>query len=181
MYYNIHMNNIVYHGVFIAIYAILYSMLEIEIEGNAGWAKNLPTVASGIGQFTIYHLLMNFIVIMTISYALYSKNYSNWLILFFIIAWFLIEDFVWFCLSPFYTIKKYTQDNIPWHSKQPWLLNSPLHNWIGIIVMFLIAIFSEKTNVLFQSFITMSGIVLGVIILSPIYHNWYIHSHNKHK
>jgi len=88
---------------------------------------------------------------------------------------------MWFCLSPFYTIKKYTQDNIPWHSKQPWLLNSPLHNWIGIIVMFLIAIFSEKTNVLFQSFITMSGIVLGVIILSPIYHNWYIHSHNKHK
>ena len=34
------MNNIVRHGLFIAIYAILYSMLEIEIEGKAGWAKN---------------------------------------------------------------------------------------------------------------------------------------------
>lgn len=175
------MNNIIRHGVFIAFYAILYSMLEIEIEGNVGWAKNLPTVASGIGQFTIYHLLMNFIVIMTISYALYSKNYSKWIILFFIIAWFLIEDFMWFCLSPFYTLKKYTRDNISWHSNQPWILNSPLHNWVGVISMFFIAIFSEKTNALFQSFAAMSVIVLGVIILSPLYHDWYISSHNKHK
>ncbi len=88
------MNNIIRHGIFIAIYAILYSILEIEIEGNAGWAKNLPTVASGIGPLTMYHLLMNIIVILTISYSLYSKTYSNWIVLYFIIAWFLIEDFM---------------------------------------------------------------------------------------
>ena len=173
------MNNIIRHGIFIAIYAILYSMLEIEIEGNAGWAKNLPTVASGIGPLTMYHLLMNIIVILTISYSLYSKTYSNWIVLYFIIAWFLIEDFMWFCLSPFYTLKKYSQENIAWHGKQPWILNSPLHNWIGISVMFLIAIFSKNRYVLFQSFIAMSLIVLGVIILSPIYHNWYIQTHKR--
>ena len=38
---------------------------------------------------------------------------------------------------------------------------------------------SKNRYVLFQSFIAMSLIVLGVIILSPIYHSWYTQTHKR--
>ena len=168
---------IISHGIFIAIYAILYSMLEIEIEGKAGWAKNLPTAASGIGRFTIYHLLMNLIVIITIAYAINFTQSSNILtIIFFIVSWFLIQDYMWFILNPFYTFKKYTQKNIPWHGQQMWILNMPLHNWLGLIGMLLIAILNGKKS-LIEAFVVMGVIVLCGVILSPIYHKWYTRIH----
>ena len=30
-------------GLYIMIYAILFSLLEIEMEGKYGWAENMPT------------------------------------------------------------------------------------------------------------------------------------------
>ena len=52
------MNNLIIHTIFIVIFAVLYSILEIEIEGKSGWAENLPTQYSGIGRLTYYHVIM---------------------------------------------------------------------------------------------------------------------------
>ena len=82
------MDKLIYHSLFIAIYAILYSTLEIETEGkDGGWAKNLPTAPSGIGPLTYYHAIMNIIVILTVSYStfLVSKNICNFIFYYFMV------------------------------------------------------------------------------------------------
>ena len=60
--YNVYINMLYVHSVFIFIFSVLYSILEIEIEGkDGGWAKNIPTVPSGLGILTNYHFIMNII------------------------------------------------------------------------------------------------------------------------
>ena len=48
-------------SLFICIFALLYALLEIEIEGQDGWAKNLPTPQIFL-HFTQYHVIMNLII-----------------------------------------------------------------------------------------------------------------------
>lgn len=171
------MNMLIYHSIFIAIYAILYSALEIEMEGkDGGWAKNLPTVPSGIGELTIYHCIMNIIIILTVAYSTRLVNKKISIIIFFTIAWFLIEDFIWFILNPHFTFKKYTKKDIWWHGKQLWILGSPLHNWIGFIAMGIFAYIS-KEKILAPSMMVMLSIVLFTIYISPFFHKWHNTTH----
>ena len=171
---NIFMKQEILHGIFIAVFAILYSALEIEIEGaDGGWAKNLPTVPSYIGELTVYHVIMNIIIILVVVYSSYMiKDANLWLAIFFVIAWFLIEDFVWFVLNPFFTIKKYTKKDIWWHGKQPWILGMPLHNWGGFLGMLVIGFITKR-----KSLIWALGAMLGVVgittLAAPLYHIWY--------
>ena len=51
-------------ALFIFSYSTLYSLLEIELEAKEGWCKNLPTPVV-LGKFTLYHVLMNIIVIIS--------------------------------------------------------------------------------------------------------------------
>ena len=173
------MNKLVYHSLFITVYAVLYSILEIEIEGkDGGWAKFLPTVPSGLGELTVYHVIMNLIVILTVVYSTYSVSKNPFLIVFFVVAWFLLEDFFWFVLNPYFTLKKYTKKDIWWHGRQPWLLGSPMHNWVGIISLILLACLSGKKNI-YQSFLVMLIIGGATILGAPLYHSWYKETHEK--
>ena len=122
------MNKLAIHGIFIFLFAALYSILEIEIEGKNGWAKNLPTTKSGLFNLTIYHLIMNVIICLVVGYSTWIISKDFTIVLFYIIAWFLIEDFLWFVLNPYFTIKKYNEKSIDWHKN--WLMGIPLHNWI---------------------------------------------------
>lgn len=158
-------------ALFISIYAILYSALEIEIEGPYGWAKKLPTVKMFNTRFTGYHILMNITVIMSIAYAIIPRKGLLYGI-FFIIAWFLIEDFCWFVLNPYYGINKYYKENISWH-EGPWPLGIPIHNYIGIsLMLIIIAIYSEKME-LVKSMIFMISCVILTIFIAPLYQNYY--------
>ena len=171
------MNKLIYHSIFITIYAILYSTLEIEIEGkDGGWAKNLPTAPSGIGPLTYYHAIMNIIVILTVIYSTFLINKKFSVILFFTISWFLIEDFAWFVLNPYFTLKKYTKKDIWWHGRQPWILGSPIHNWIGLGGLLALRFISGE-KILGTSLFTMISIILLTIISAPLYHKWYLNEH----
>ena len=46
------------NGIFVFIVSIIYSLIEIEMEGKHGWCKNLPTAKKVVSSFTLYHLLM---------------------------------------------------------------------------------------------------------------------------
>ena len=145
-------------------------MLEIEIEGEHGWAKKLPTTSSGILHFTTYHINMNVIIFLVVIYStlLVSKNLGT--TIFFVIAWFLIEDFIWFCLNPYYTLKKYDKEHVLWH--KDWFMCSPLHNWYGISVMLFIVLLHKNLDLL-KAFIMMSILTLITISTSGYYHRWY--------
>lgn len=171
------MNNLIIHTIFIVIFAILYSILEIEIEGKSGWAENLPTQYSGIGRLTYYHVIMNITIILVITYStLLIKDTNLWIVLFYIIIWFLVEDFSWFVLNPYYTLDKYSRENIWWHSDQEWILKNPMHNWIGIVVLLLILIITQDIKLL-NSLIVTIIMVLIMILISEEYHRWYIKRH----
>ena len=147
---------------FIALYAILWGAMEVEIEGEkGGWAKNLPTKKFLGSHFTIYHLLMNLIVILTIIFVMWVEEADFWETLFYISAWFLIEDFSWFMINPGFGIKKYNKKDIWWHGKQPWILGMPLHNYVAIGVMALCAGVSTN-NDLWYSFAMLLGITLSI-------------------
>ena len=156
-------------AVFISVYAILYSMMEIEIEGtDGGWAKNLKTVPSGIGRFTCYHLIMNIIVILTIFYALIPRC-NIWTVVFFTAAWFAIEDTFWFILNPGFTLTRYKQSEIWWHAHQPWPCGIPMHNWVAFATMLVSGLLARNWRLL-VSFGVMAGLCGITIAAAPLYH-----------
>jgi len=168
------MNKLLDHSLFITIFAILFSMLEIEVEGkDGGWAKNIPTSQSGIGIFTNYHIIMNIMIILVVSYSTLILTNNIYIILFYIISWFAIEDFCWFVLNPYFTIDKYTKEDIWWHSNQPWIYNMPMHNILSLILILILIIINNDIT-LFYSLILMIFIVYITILLSPYYHKWYL-------
>ena len=162
-------------GFFVAIYAILYSALEIEIEAQHGWAAKLPTVPMFGTRFTGYHILMNITVIMSLAYALMPRGFFYGL--FFIIAWFLIEDFCWFVISPYYGLDKYNKKNVKWHGDN-WPLGIPIHNYYGLAAMIFCAFMTNDLDLLVSA-LTMIGLVGLSIFLTPYYHKMYYEVREK--
>ena len=72
--------NIIILSQYTYFYAILFSLLEVEIEGLYGWGKKLPTftITTGIFKnFTFYHLIMAAIVFLTnIFPVMLAMNYQ---------------------------------------------------------------------------------------------------------
>ena len=160
-------------ALYITIYAILFSLLEIEAEGKHGWANKLPTPPA-LFTLTTYHVIMNIMVIFTLVYSLYPNNIYT--MIFYIVAWFLIEDTMWFMLNPHYTIHEYKRENIWWLNGQNWYMGMPLQNYIGLGIM-AIAAFLNKSKDLLYGGLTMA-ITIGIILyLAPYYHQYYIHTH----
>ena len=118
-----------------AIESTLYSLIEIEIEGNNGWAAKLPTPVifrlGGKGM-TLYHLYMTLLIFVVMAFQTgLVLNISSFLSTFaYFLQFLFIEDTLWFILNPFYTINKYTKKDIWWHSTQPWILGIPLDNYL---------------------------------------------------
>ena len=120
----------------------LHARMEIEIEGPNGWAANLPTkrydtklsrLIFGV-PITRYHLVMMATVFAfahlpalvvhpwTVQHELFVLGYA--------ILHFCLEDFLWFAFNPAFGVKKFTHENIWWHSR--WFLGLPLAYWTGI-------------------------------------------------
>ena len=59
---------------------------------------------------------MNLIVILTVIFTMWVEQADFWETLFYISAWFLIEDFSWFMINPGFGPKKYTSKDIWWCS-----------------------------------------------------------------
>jgi len=53
------MNNVVISGIFWLIFAIVLALLEVEIEGQKGWAEKLPTWYKRTGIGKVYGFVMN--------------------------------------------------------------------------------------------------------------------------
>ena len=51
-------------------HALLWSLMEVETEGKRGWMYDSQTQCSGILAFTWYHIVMNRIAMMTVTFIL---------------------------------------------------------------------------------------------------------------
>lgn len=147
--------SLVVTNVYLFIMAVVLAILEIQIEGEHGWAKNLPTwrpknnswltrlysrMMSG-KELTGYHLSMfGFVfLILHLPYAFgLSLTLDNWLktmSIFFLFS--ALWDFLWFVLNPYYPLKKFKAEYLSFHHKQ-WLLGVPVDYYFALIFSFLI-------------------------------------------
>lgn len=132
--------------IFIIIISFCFANLEIQIEGAAGWAKNLPTwriekhwlldLFWGGRPLTGYHFWAMLFIILFFHAPFFYLSEWSWqleakVIGGFVLFW-AIEDFLWFVLNPGFGIRKFKKQNIPWHPR--WILGLPLDYWIFLPV-----------------------------------------------
>lgn len=146
--------SIILTTIYFFILALSLAILEIQIEGAHGWAKNLPTwrpaantwysklyaqIMSG-KELTGYHLSM-FGFVLLVFHLPYIYGYPldlvNWLktlsaYLMFVIIW----DFLWFVLNPYHPLKNFRKEHIWWHKS--WFLGLPIDYYLGCLFSLLV-------------------------------------------
>lgn len=123
--------------------AAIFAALEIQIEGDAGWAADLPTwrVDSrwlrpllGGRPLTGYHLYCQlFMLVMVhlpygLSLASPSLKTEARIVAFLMLFW-ILEDFLWFVFNPRYGLAGFTRERATWHADSWWWI-MPREYWI---------------------------------------------------
>lgn len=157
------------NGIFVFIVSIIYSLIEIEMEGKHGWCKNLPTAKKVVSSFTLYHLLMMSLILILFYQQFHKKDI--WLITFYITAFFFIEDFLWFILNPFFTYDKYKKENIPWHKQ--WIGGQPIENYICYFITLVTYFKTKFKSEQMTSIMNISILIFLTMSLAPLYHKFY--------
>lgn len=180
------MMEIVVTNIYIFVLAVVLALLEIQVEGQHGWAKNLPTwrphaknwyvqvyskLMSG-KELTGYHALM-FSFVFLVFHLPYifglSLTFDHWIkTLSFYFMFIVIWDFLWYVLNPYYPLKHFKQEHIIWHSK--WFLGLPVDYYWGIVVSLLVLlpqIVMGKDNALLGWWVA-NIILFGVELLLTI-------------
>jgi hypothetical protein len=129
--------------IWMIILAFLHALQETQIEGNAGWARHLPTFRISTfvtklllnKEITGYHIFMlsMWIVIFHGIYLFQPINVKTELTILGLLNWyFIIEDFLFFVVNPHYGIKKFKKGHISWHKRFFCFL--PVSYWWGMII-----------------------------------------------
>lgn len=134
----------------ILVLAFCFAYVEIHVEGDAGWAANLPTwriekhwlldFFFGGRPLTGYHawaltfmlLVFHFPAVLTLdwSWVLEARVMSA-----FTLFW-IVEDFLWFLLNPAWGWKRFNADEVRWHKH--WLFGLPTDYWAFALVALLL-------------------------------------------
>lgn len=131
--------------VYLVAVAGVMALLEIQIEGGAGWARNLPTwrikgtvwnKLLGRAEITGYHLCLNlfllalfhlpFVMLGQWSWQLEARTIGS------LLGLFVIEDFLWFVFNPSFSLAKFFKRDVPWHKF--WIGPFPAFYYSGIII-----------------------------------------------
>ena len=167
--------------VFVIVFATLWAWMEVEMEGKHGWAVNLPTSCAFLG-WTWYHISMNLIVLVVLYRALRYHHFPTLqsklsIFALYVIAWFVIEDLMWFILNRNYGIAKYNVEDVPWHAKKPWFAGTFVYNWIVFLAWILATLIEQNTwntSHIFRELCIGSTFLLlaiGLSALNPDYYN----------
>lgn len=136
----------------IALMAILFAQLEIQIEGAHGWAANLPTwrlpATSVLGwlfggrEITGYHVFAFAFMAAAFHLPLVFGGAFSWPLEARAIAslatFWLLEDFLWFAMNPAYGLARFKPAHIPWHPH--WLWGVPVDYLVlsaGAVLLYL--------------------------------------------
>jgi hypothetical protein len=122
----------------------VFALLEIQIEGDRGWAAGLPTwrientwtrFLLGGRAVTGYHVYFHLLILILthLPYAMGFIRFS-WAaelrILSFVTLLWLVEDFLWFALHPHWGVRGFRRGRIPWHAPHWWWI-MPRDYWIA--------------------------------------------------
>lgn len=168
-------NNCTMFSVFIIVFAFVFALIEIEIEGKDGWAKHLPTphLTKNNKSLTIYHVYIFLFVFLSFNMVFFAQsqliNWRNTLyILSMTLMFFFLEDMYWFLSNPFHSILKQNS----WHT---YVGPVPLLYIVLPTLAFIIAALAKYTKTFLWSllvFIIGSVIMIGVGIGYKHYYRW---------
>lgn len=127
-------------GVFLTAY--FFARVEVEIEGEAGWAANLPTwrieqhplldIFWGGRAMTGYHAWMFSFIALVFHFPLcFIGQWSVRLeagVLAAIMLFWIVEDFLWFVVNPAFGWRRFTRVHVPWHKR--WIWGAPVDYWM---------------------------------------------------
>ena len=132
---------------FLSAAATAFALLEIQIEGAAGWAAGLPTwrrdnrwtrALLGGRPLTGYHLYCH-VFVLTAVHLPFGLGLATWTprgearaVAFLILFW-ILEDFLWFVLNPRYGVRGFRKERAAWHASAWWWI-MPREYWIFLPV-----------------------------------------------
>ncbi len=137
---------------------LFFAQTEIQIEGAAGWAANLPTwrieqhwlldLFWGGRAMTGYHawvfpfvaLFFHFPFFFMQQWSLRAEARAIACIMLFWIS----EDFLWFVLNPAFGLARFNPQSIPWHKH--WFLYAPTDYSVSLAVAAVLLWLSYRTR-----------------------------------
>ncbi|MBN1607794.1 MAG: hypothetical protein JW940_14245 [Polyangiaceae bacterium] len=183
---------------FLFVYAMLFAMVEIEIEGRDGWAMNLPTwfrrspwyaracafLISG-KPLTGYHAVMLFVPLVSFHLGLAFGQQWSWgleaRILSSYLIWNVTWDLLWFLFNPAYGWARFRKGEIWWHSRA-WVGRLPIDYvnalWLSFVVAALPWLLRGNAGHLLRHVIYVATMILLVVLAAcaaPLYRRWYEH------
>lgn len=173
--------------------SLLLALLEIQVEGPDGWAKNLPTwrdqpawaspgnplfglmrrafsFVSGGNRLTGYHLYMLSFIVVAMTFPTFFSP-RPWQTLGLCLGQFLLMtvtwDFLWFVWNPHYGLRRFKPSNIAWHPR--WLGPMPA-SYPGGYAMggALIALSCGPWRETWRQGLVAVGVHAGLVLLSVI-------------
>lgn len=122
--------------------AYLFARVEVEIEGEAGWAANLPTwrieehplldIFFGGRALTGYHLWMFSFIALVFHFPLFfigqwSPRLEATVLASIMLFW-IVEDYLWFVINPAFGWRRFGKQHVSWHKY--WALGAPVDYWV---------------------------------------------------
>lgn len=146
----------VWYGLGVVSLAATFALIEIQIEGKAGWAANLPTwrlrhhwwqrLFPG-RPLTGYHFWVQVFIVLVAHLPFAFGLPWGWAVelraLAFVLLFWVVEDFLWFVLNPHFGLRRFKPEHIPWH-REAWWWIAPRDYWLATISALLLYWVSAK-------------------------------------
>jgi hypothetical protein len=130
----------------VVLLAFFFAQVEIQIEGAAGWAANLPTwrieshwlldLFWGGRAMTGYHAWVFPFIALAFHLPVFVSNQWSWRIEARIVAcvmlFWVTEDLLWFVFNPAFGVEKFSSLHVPWHKH--WWGPFPVDYWVSSVV-----------------------------------------------
>lgn len=142
--------------IWVVLLGFFFAQVEIQIEGPAGWAANLPTwrieehwlldIFWGGRAMTGYHAWVFPFVALFFHLPLFFMG--RWTlalqcrVIGCIMLFWIVEDFLWFVLNPSFGLQRFSPQHIPWHKH--WLGFAPTDYWMSLGIGSLLLWFSWR-------------------------------------
>lgn len=171
------------YAVYLFLVDTMLALLEIQIEGKDGWAKNLPcwrpekpysfpvmfyTALMSGRELTGYHVVMFLFVFLILHFPFFTAIgwsgakelwvISNYFLLF--VCW----DFLWHVWNPHYGVRKFTPKAIS--HDYDWLGPIPKDYMVGMAVSLISAFLAEGTSHIIMQWFRFFGVFGGLTLAS---------------
>ncbi len=165
--------------------AVVFAVVEIQIEGPHGWAQKLPAwrphpqhwlsrltkrVFHG-KEFTGYHasvflfllLVFHFPFVWSGTWSVFSELELLAVFAVFVVVW----DFLWFVLNPYYSLRNFNPQNVWWHKR--WIGRVPVEYVYGVLfacILYTPLILSDSSY-FFRLMLLFVGnaVLIGVVVM----------------